>query len=293
MPGADWIPVVSQIKSIVQLCAGDEDGFRKTNENFVKECPIVSQVTSVVQLIGGDADGALETQKKCLGTLNNVANGVPLIGHIKGGIHHLCGDEDGGDRAMKAANRSSVVIASGAAAGLASGAAGIAAGATYDAVSSIASDQPQGIFASLDNAVKTPNAGNIFDVVICPVADGFAGYTGGEIADSVVNRFSGNNVGGDVSGGSYPDAPSNPSAIKSLEALREVKLLEMDSAPTSAQALQIAQEINGLTKQIQGKPVQSWVDLKASHAGKINTKPIYASGCSETANAKDVETKQK
>ena len=39
------IPVVSQIKSLVQVIYGDEDGARKTQEEFARKGIIVSQVT--------------------------------------------------------------------------------------------------------------------------------------------------------------------------------------------------------------------------------------------------------
>lgn len=89
MPGVDWIPGVSQLKSAVQLITGDVEGAARTQENFAKECPVVSQVTSAVQVIAGDTDGALETQKRCLGTINNVANGIPVVGHVKGKLIHI------------------------------------------------------------------------------------------------------------------------------------------------------------------------------------------------------------
>lgn len=84
MPGIDWIPGVSQVKSLAQAITGDFEGAAKTAENFTRECPVVSQITSAVQLAAGDIDGAIETQKICLGTVNNVANGIPVVGHVKG-----------------------------------------------------------------------------------------------------------------------------------------------------------------------------------------------------------------
>lgn len=84
MPGLDWLPLVSQLKSTVQLITGDTEGAAQTQANFFRECPGVSQATSLVQLAAGDAEGALETQKRCLGTVNNVANGIPVVGHVKG-----------------------------------------------------------------------------------------------------------------------------------------------------------------------------------------------------------------
>lgn len=84
MPGIDWIPGVSQIKAAAQLLTGDVDGALRTQENFFRECPIASQVTSVVQVFAGDVDGAVETQRRCLGTVNNVTNSIPVVGHAKG-----------------------------------------------------------------------------------------------------------------------------------------------------------------------------------------------------------------
>ena len=86
MPGGDWIPGFAQLKSLGQLVTGDAEGAAQTQKNFFRECPGVSQVTSVAQLAAGDADGALETQKRCFGTVNNVANGIPVVGHVKGKI---------------------------------------------------------------------------------------------------------------------------------------------------------------------------------------------------------------
>lgn len=102
----DWIPGISQIKSTFQLITGDFEGAAQTQENFIKTCPVVSQLTSVVQSISGDEKGARETQKAFLNTVNGVANGIPVVGHVKGVVHYACGDKDGGDQAMKSSSRS-------------------------------------------------------------------------------------------------------------------------------------------------------------------------------------------
>ena len=84
MPGTDWIPVVSQVKSLVQIVTGDVEGARQTQANFSRECPIVSQVRSVVELASGDGEAAIETQSRCLTTMNDFVDGVPIVGHVKG-----------------------------------------------------------------------------------------------------------------------------------------------------------------------------------------------------------------
>jgi len=81
---ADWIPGVSQLKSICQLVTGDVEGAARTQENFVRECPVVSQSVALGQLIAGDEDGAKETWDRGVGTISNVANGIPVVGHVKG-----------------------------------------------------------------------------------------------------------------------------------------------------------------------------------------------------------------
>jgi hypothetical protein len=57
--------------------------------------PVISQFKFGFQYVCGDAKGALEA------------------GHLKGGIHHLCGDHDGGNRALKSSSRTTGVIVGG------------------------------------------------------------------------------------------------------------------------------------------------------------------------------------
>ena len=51
MGNTDSIPVVSQVKSLVQVIDGDAEGARRTQENFSKIAPVVSQVRSLVHYI--------------------------------------------------------------------------------------------------------------------------------------------------------------------------------------------------------------------------------------------------
>lgn len=46
----DFIPGVSQVKSVIQVSCGDVEGARKTQENFLVGCPVVSQVASAVEV---------------------------------------------------------------------------------------------------------------------------------------------------------------------------------------------------------------------------------------------------
>ncbi|XP_076284750.1 uncharacterized protein LOC143211173 [Lasioglossum baleicum] len=100
----DWIPVVSQLKSLVQLVDGNTEGAKRTQMNFLRECPGVSYLTNIVQL------AAMETKKRCIRTVNNVLNSIPFIGHLKGHRHHVTGNYNGRNQAWTAATRSIVVL---------------------------------------------------------------------------------------------------------------------------------------------------------------------------------------
>uniref|UniRef100_A0A0G4GCV8 Uncharacterized protein n=1 Tax=Chromera velia CCMP2878 TaxID=1169474 RepID=A0A0G4GCV8_9ALVE len=60
----DGLPVVSQVKSLVELAGGDVEGARRTQVRFSEACPLVSQVTSIVYACSGERDRALEVQKE-------------------------------------------------------------------------------------------------------------------------------------------------------------------------------------------------------------------------------------
>jgi len=110
MGNADSVPVVSQTKSLVQAISGDTDGARRTQNNFSRQCPVVSQTRSLVEVTMGDANAAAETQKQFVQGASDFADKLPVVGHIKGGIHYACGDRDGGDKAMMHATRSALLF---------------------------------------------------------------------------------------------------------------------------------------------------------------------------------------
>ena len=190
-----------------------------------------------------------------------------------GGIHHAFGDHEGGNRALKAATRTTVVLASGAAAGIASGGlaaipAGIAAGSTYDLVETGITKKPAGIVAVVDNAVKNPSAGTIFDVAVAYAGDGLAGYSGGQIGNKLVTM----------------------QQLSKLEHARAMKMEQLNNGMFSdgasggggmstGQAIQLGSEINSLTSQIntiaQGSP-QWWYDPKTGNVTVTKPNSITA-----------------
>jgi fructose-specific phosphotransferase system IIC component len=118
---------------------------------------------------------------------------VPVAGHLKGGIHHLCGDHDGGNRALESSSRTTGVIVGGVG-GFAVGgpvgafAGGIGGGLVVDGVttgieSSVKGKYvPSGHIAGVTNIVrKTQNGENVsvelFDTVVGVTFDGLLGKT--------------------------------------------------------------------------------------------------------------------
>lgn len=181
----DWIPVVSQLKSLVQVISGDAEGAKQTQENFSKQCPIVSQARSAVEAAAGDTKAARQTQMEFVGLVSNVTNAIPVVGHIKGGIHYACGDKEGGDQAMKSSSRT-IGVAGGGVAGFFVGgpvgavAGGIAGGAAMDGITtgfdSLVHDKykPNGFLHVIDNIKNDEGhrAGHAFDLVGGVALDG-------------------------------------------------------------------------------------------------------------------------
>ena len=190
MGNADSIPVVSQTKSLVQVTFGDAEGARRTQENFSRQCPVVSQVRSTVEAVTGDLKGARETQIQFIKGVGDFADSLPGVGHVT--IHYVVGDKKGGDRAMKAASRTTGVVAGGAVGFVVGGpvgavVGGVAGGAAVDGLTTGIDSavhreyRPAGHVANVTDLVKNPkDPGKWIDTVTTPVFDGLAGYGAGK-----------------------------------------------------------------------------------------------------------------
>ncbi|XP_076117541.1 uncharacterized protein LOC143085196 [Mytilus galloprovincialis] len=188
---SDWIPLVAQVKSIVQISAGDEEGAKQTQETFAKRCPIVSQTVSVYQAFNGDMVGAKETQMEFLGMINDTVNSIPIVGHAKGMVHYVAGDKMGGDEAMKSASHTTGTIGGGIAGfgllgPIGAIAGGITGGAIMDATITTADtlihdeDRPYGYFNQIKQIKEKPgDAGQWVDIATSLALDGLAGHTAG------------------------------------------------------------------------------------------------------------------
>ena len=143
----------------------------------------------------GYNEAAKETQLKFVKGVSDFADGVPVVGHVKGGIHYACGDKEGGDSAMKSASRTVGVIGGGVAGGLVGGPVGAVAGAIAGGVamdgittgvdSAVHNEyRPSGQVAAVnDNIVEgEANVGDVFDTAVVLVFDGASGFGTGKAA---------------------------------------------------------------------------------------------------------------
>ncbi|MCO5555872.1 hypothetical protein L7F22_009417 [Adiantum nelumboides] len=187
----DWFPVVSQLKSFVQVCSGDEEGARRTQENFSKQCPGVSQVRSLVEAAFVSDEAAAATQREFLKAQAASAMATPGLGHAIGAVQYIVGDVEGGDNSMKAASRTTGVVLGGAGGLLVGGpvgaaAGGVAGGALMDGLTTSIDSavhqqyRPSGTIALIEetkqrDAKGAPISGHIFDTVAGVVFDGVGG----------------------------------------------------------------------------------------------------------------------
>jgi len=68
----DWLPVVSQCRSVMQALAGDSLGALRTQERFSQMCPLVSQCRSLAESMMGDNAAARRTQLEQLKMLRGL-----------------------------------------------------------------------------------------------------------------------------------------------------------------------------------------------------------------------------
>ncbi|XP_046656563.1 uncharacterized protein LOC124349769 isoform X2 [Daphnia pulicaria] len=110
----DWIPVLSQVKSVFQLACKDPVGAEETQKNFVTGfAHVVGSVAVGLGSVTKDdkmTNFGMKALKGGTETVGDLVDSIPVVGHLKGVIHLATGDEEGGTNALKAANRMSVAM---------------------------------------------------------------------------------------------------------------------------------------------------------------------------------------
>ena len=133
MGNIDSIPIVSQIKSLVQVIGGDAIGAKRTQENFARHAPIVSQVwfiskirsnlplyflvNSLIQSIDGNQEEARKIQEEFLNDELEFAGSLPIVGYAVSAGYAIAGDEKKAREVALGATKSTIILAAGAACG--------------------------------------------------------------------------------------------------------------------------------------------------------------------------------
>ncbi|EJD48258.1 hypothetical protein AURDEDRAFT_113089 [Auricularia subglabra TFB-10046 SS5] len=158
--------------------------------------PFISQLKSLWQAVTGDAAGAKKTQEEFLDAwvhhpgqqISDLADNVPIVGHVKGLVHLALGDTEAFARSEEAATRTLAVLGAGALVAGTGGAAapilaGVAAGVVADAaITGIESARhqkydPQGYLGAISE-LSSDWRGGVFDVVALGVGDAVLGADG-------------------------------------------------------------------------------------------------------------------
>ena len=163
----------------------------------------------VVTLAKHTDESFYKSAKSVETSITGMANGVPVVGHIKGAVHYAMNDKEKGDEAMKTASRTVGVIAGGIIGSLAGpvGAVsgGIAGGALMD-----------GLTTGIESAVKKKFApsgqikawhevhkgrekadgmaivGGVVDGVMTVIGDGVGGYSASNVFNEINAQVSAN-----------------------------------------------------------------------------------------------------
>lgn len=197
----DWIPVVSQIKSLFKLIFGDPRGALKTQQNFIAKCPVVAHFVALeAYFLAGlcynpcfEKDCLMEFAERCLiggtRTACNIIDYVPVVGHVKGLFCYLLQDVDGANRAVICASRTLIVWCFSGATGILAGpaascffACGI--GVALDGIHAVAHGLECGQ-AGVWVLSERWELGTCFDVTIGFLGDALNGY----VAYETINKF--------------------------------------------------------------------------------------------------------
>lgn len=239
----DGIIGISQLKSLVQVIGGDAEGARKTQENFLNQAPMISQYKSLYHAIAGDNEAARKTQEIFLhNTIEAAADGTPIVGHIKGGVHIALGDQKRGEDIIKSSTSSTGMVVG----GIVGGPAGaIAGGTAMDAIITGVDSAIQGEyrpFGLIDYAsnIDDFSAGEHFDAIA-----GLAVAAAGSSA-KVKNSISRNRpkAGGRVySSGARVAAEEGTSMGKHIAGREAAKYGANEGAPTREYISKLKEEM--------------------------------------------------
>ena len=196
MGNADSIPIVSQVKSLVQAISGDNKGALQTQEQFIRTGVIASQINSAIAAIHGDPEEAKRIQEEFGQESLTIMEGLPLVGHAMSAGYAVAGDLTKAEQVALTATKSTVVAGStlvaltcGPGAPVCAAALGSAAvvgtNVAWDGVESLVRNEMVGVIdtigtvKSMVESNQTVDAGEVFDIAFEQTALAAGGAFGG------------------------------------------------------------------------------------------------------------------
>lgn len=123
-PIIDMIPGIAHLKAATQILYNDKNGADQTFYNVNNDGLFTSQGRSIAQLFKGNVSEAVKIQSKFVSNLEPIVDGTPIIGHVKGVVHHILGDHEQGWNVIKSATSSTGAVIGGVFGGPAGAVAG-------------------------------------------------------------------------------------------------------------------------------------------------------------------------
>lgn len=171
----------------------------KSIEDYSERSPVAATIKTIGMVANDEDDEEIEEVWKKVGSSYvELADGVPVVGHVKGVVHYIAGDREKGDHCMKAASRSAAVVAATVAtAGMGAplmAASAVAAGVAMDEVTTVCDSlvhqelRPNGHFASIVKAIESSDAGDYADAALGFTFECGTAYAGAHFADKLAQK---------------------------------------------------------------------------------------------------------
>ena len=101
MGNSDSVPIISQIKSLVQVINGDLEGAKETQKKFLRTNPFSSPWVQVHYRAKGNEDEALKVAEEFANSTLESADGMSFVDHVVGLGFLINGDHERGETVLK------------------------------------------------------------------------------------------------------------------------------------------------------------------------------------------------
>ncbi|XP_063851226.1 uncharacterized protein LOC135094787 isoform X1 [Scylla paramamosain] len=217
---AKFLPIIGEIYTTIEsgilittagaakVCGDDKVARQLANsagkswKEYSETNVLAAPINMVVHENKRDYKKVKELEDSYLSAASSCADGIPVVGHVKGVVHYAMGDVDKGNRSMEASTRGVAVLGAGIVtgglgAGVAAGAAaGIGAGVAYDATATIVDDAVNGEGATLHGSIalaraEKMNTKEFVGGILGIAGDGLTGAGGAQVGKNIRTPING------------------------------------------------------------------------------------------------------